>query len=139
MGMLEEIGNFLQGQGIGIQGTDIFLGDVPQNAPDAAVAIIETSGLAPIYIHGINGPGWNQPSFQIFTRALTYATARSKAEDIFKALAVLTNVADCMRKISLRLGAARRGFFEYSRPEEILRDPFQSRAANSRQGSCRRY
>ncbi len=93
MGMLEEVGNFLQGQGIGTQGTDIFLGDVPQDAPEAAVAIFETSGLASQYVHGINGPAWNMPSFQVFTRAATYSAARSKAETIFKALSKITNQA----------------------------------------------
>ncbi len=91
--MLEEIGNFLQNQGIGTQGTDIFLGDVPQDAPEAAVAIFETSGLAPFYIHGINGPGWDMPSFQIFTRATTYSLARTKAKDIFDVLSRITNQA----------------------------------------------
>lgn len=93
MGMLEEIGTFLEGQGIGTQQTDIFLGDVPQNAPDAVVGIIETSGLAPVYVHDITGPAHNQPTFQIYTRALTYAAARLKAKDVFEILGKLQNVA----------------------------------------------
>ncbi len=92
MGMIEEIGNFLQGQGVGTQGTDIFLNDVPQDAPDTAVSLEETAGLAPLYIHGITGTAWNQPGLQVFTRAKSPSTARTNAETIFKLLSNLTNV-----------------------------------------------
>ncbi len=91
--MLEEIGTFLEGQGFGTQATNLFVGDLPQNAPDAVVNVQETSGLAPLYIHGVDGPAHHQPTFQIYSRARTYNAARTKAGDIFNALAKLTNVA----------------------------------------------
>ncbi len=93
MGMLEEIGTFLEGQGFGIQATDLFVGDAPQDAPDAFVGVFETSGLAPLYVHGIDGPAYHQPTFQVYSRARTYTAASTKAHDIFNALAKLTNVA----------------------------------------------
>ncbi len=90
--MLEDIGTFLEGQGFGTQATDLFIGDLPQDAPDAVVGVHETSGLAPLYVHGIDGPAYHQPTFQIYVRG-TYTAARTKAGDIFNALARLTNVA----------------------------------------------
>jgi len=93
MGMLEEIGTFLEGSGFGTQGTDLFIGDLPQNAPDIAVGVMETPGLAPLYVHGIDGPAHHQPSFQVASRAPNYSAASTKAHDIFNALAKLQNVA----------------------------------------------
>ena len=93
MGMLEEIGDYLQGQGFGTQATDLFIGEVPQNAPDTVVGVLETSGLAPTYTHGIDGPTHLHPMFQIYSRDQSYNAASVKAHNIFKSLGRLQNVA----------------------------------------------
>ena len=88
MGMIEEIGQLIEDEGLGTQATDLFIGDTPQSAPDAAVTVVETSGLAPLYAHPVATINIEQPSFQIFARDTSYPVARAKAEAIFR---VLTN------------------------------------------------
>ena len=92
MGLIEAVGQFIQDEGLGVQATDLFIGDMPQNAPDTATAVVETSGLIPQFSHEINGVNFEQPSFQIYTRAMAYADARSLAESIWIALNKQVNV-----------------------------------------------
>lgn len=92
MGLIESIGQFIEDEGLGVQGTDLFIGDMPQNAPETATAVVETSSLAPTFSHDINGVNYEQPGFQIYTRAELYATARSLAESIWIALNKQVNV-----------------------------------------------
>lgn len=88
--LLDEIGVYLEGQAIGARGTNLFLGFLP-DAPDAAVALLEYSGLEGLYIHEIAGPAYERPRVQVVARAATYTAARTKAEDAHKALGRVSN------------------------------------------------
>ncbi len=92
MGLIESIGQFIEDEGLGVQATDLFIGDMPQNAPETATAVVETSGLEPTFSHDINGVNYEQPTFQIYTRAEAYSVARDLAESIWIALNKQVNV-----------------------------------------------
>ena len=78
--MLKEIGTYLQAQGIGTLGTNIFLGLMPDE-PDNCIALFEYAGSPPD-LH------WNgeYPGLQVRVRGTSYAAARSKIGDIVKKL-----------------------------------------------------
>jgi len=92
MGMLDEIGQLLEDNGLGTQATDLFLGDTPQEAPDEVTTVVETSGLPPLFAHDVVGFNIEQPSFQIYNRAPRYDTARLNAENVFIFLNKQVNV-----------------------------------------------
>lgn len=100
MSLLEELGNYLQTQGLGTLGTDLFLGTLPIDAPgmvtpDAVTALLETPGFPAQYVHSTLGPDWEQPVLQILVRgaAYDYAGARQHAQDVFLALGTIRNQA----------------------------------------------
>jgi hypothetical protein len=74
--MLSEIGNYLQTQGKGTLGTDIFLGLMPDQ-PDDCIALFEYAGSPPD-LH------WNgeYPGLQARVRNTSYAAARTKIGDV---------------------------------------------------------
>ena len=109
MGLIESIGQFIEDEGLGVQGTDLFIGDMPQDAPATATAVVETSGTTPKFSHDINGVNYEEPSFQIYTRAEAYATARSLAESIWIALNKQVNVS-LSGSFFLRIAAAQSPF-----------------------------
>lgn len=78
--MLAEIGNYLQSQGIGTLGTDLFWGLMPDQ-PDNCVALFEYAGRPPD-LH------WNgeYPGLQVRVRDTGYAAARSKIGEIMAVL-----------------------------------------------------
>jgi hypothetical protein len=91
--LLDDLGTYLQAQGIGTVGTTLFKGSIPQDAPalnvqDALVALIETPGLPPMHVHSVSGPDVEQPTVQVVSRGApyAYAAARTKAEAAFVAL-----------------------------------------------------
>ena len=92
MGLIEAVGQLIEDEGIAVQATDLFIGDMPQNAPATATAVVETSGTAPAFSHDINGVNYEQPTFQVYTRAETYSVARALAEAIWIALNKQVNV-----------------------------------------------
>jgi hypothetical protein len=98
--LLDELGNYLQGQGLGVLGTDLFLGTLPIDAPgagaqDAVTALVETPGFPAQFVHSTLGPDWEQPVLQILVRGAPYdyAGARSHAQDVFLALGKISNQA----------------------------------------------
>jgi hypothetical protein len=92
VGLIESVGQFIEDEGLGVQGTDLFIGDMPQNAPEIATAVVETSGTTPAFAHDIDGVNYEQPTFQVYTRAEVYSVARSLAESIWVALNKQVNV-----------------------------------------------
>jgi hypothetical protein len=78
--MLSDIGNYLQAQGIGTLGTNIFLGMMPDE-PDNCIALFEYAGSPPD-LH------WNgeYPGLQVRVRNKSYAAARTKIEEVAKKL-----------------------------------------------------
>jgi hypothetical protein len=92
MALLAEIGQYLQDQGVGTQGTNIFLSMRP-DSPDAVIGIYEGTGRKPFITFGNSLPVAEQPVIQVITRAARgdYATARATAETVYKKLAVVVN------------------------------------------------
>ena len=78
--MLSDIGNYLQAQGIGTLGTNIFLGMIPDK-PDNCIALFEYAGSPPD-LH------WNgeYPGLQVRVRNKSYAAARTKIGEVMAAL-----------------------------------------------------
>ena len=78
--MLSDIGNYLQVQGIGTLGTNIFLGMVPDK-PDNCIVLFEYAGSPPD-LH------WNgeYPGLQVRVRNKSYTAARTKIGEVMAAL-----------------------------------------------------
>jgi hypothetical protein len=78
--MLNDIGTYLQDQGVGTVGTDIFLGLMPDQ-PDNCIALFEYAGSPPD-LH------WNgeYPGLQVRVRNKSYAAARTKIGEAMIAL-----------------------------------------------------
>jgi len=78
--MLKEIGTYLQSQGIGTLGANLFLGLMPDQ-PDNCIALFEYAGSPPD-LH------WNgeYPGLQVRVRNKSYAAARIKIEEIMEKL-----------------------------------------------------
>ena len=78
--MLSDIGNYLQVQGIGTLGTNIFLGLMPDQ-PDNCVALFEYAGSPP----DLHWEG-EYPGLQVRVRNKGYAAARTKIGEVMKKL-----------------------------------------------------
>jgi hypothetical protein len=98
MAVLDDLGQYLQGEGLGVLGTTLFLGGLPVDAPnitsqDAITALVETPGFPPEYIHNDVVPSREMPVVQILTRGAPYdyATARAWAQDLWLALGSIRN------------------------------------------------
>lgn len=89
--ILEVIGNYLEAQGQGIQGTNLFLGRMP-TAPDACVTVYEYGGQGPQFTFGAAATAIDRPSIQVMCRASRddYPTARDKAQSIRSLLGAVT-------------------------------------------------
>lgn len=83
--LLDEIGNFLQTNGIGTVNTNIFLSEMPDQ-PDSCVALYEYQGFPPGFVFGKTIPIYEEPKFQVVVRDVSYAAARLKANNIYKLL-----------------------------------------------------
>ena len=77
---LKEIGAYLQSQGIGTLGTDLFLGLMPDQ-PDSCIVLFEYAGSTPD-LH------WNgeYPGLQVRVRNKSYAMARAKIGEVMEKL-----------------------------------------------------
>ena len=78
--MLSDIGNYLQAQGIGTLGTNIFLGLIPDE-PDNCVALFEYAGSPP----DLHWSG-EYPGLQVRVRNKSYAAARTKIGEVMEKL-----------------------------------------------------
>lgn len=94
--LLDEIGAFLQAEGVGIVGQTLFLGSMPQDEPstgsqDAVVAVIEIPSRPPMRNH--DKTLLELPRLQVQTRGAPYGypAARQKAQDAWEALEAVTN------------------------------------------------
>jgi len=74
--LIEQVGQYLEDQGIGTVATDIFLGYQP-DTPDNCIAVILTSGNTP----SIDIPT-KEPRFQILIRNTNYETGDGKLTTI---------------------------------------------------------
>jgi hypothetical protein len=96
--VLDDLGDYLQVEGLGVLGTTLFLGGLPVDAPnittvDAITALVETPGFPAEYVHDVVTPSRDLPVVQILTRGAPYdyATARAWAQDIWMALGSIRN------------------------------------------------
>lgn len=94
MAMLDEILGFLQAQGVGTAGADLFASMLPE-APDAVIAVYEYAGRPAEYVHEQPGPAYEQPRIQIVARASRedYASARDRAMRAYTMLGAVVNQA----------------------------------------------
>jgi hypothetical protein len=87
---LDELSAYLQAQGIGTAGTDIFSGIIP-DSPDACVSLMEYGGVSPVHALGGGNAKFERPRVQVVARATTYSAARTKIEAVYKLLHKVTN------------------------------------------------
>ena len=81
---LEEIGERLEAQGLGVLGETIFAGDEPAS-PAELIAVLATSGLSSVRAMQ-NPDAVKRPSFQIVGRSVTLVGARTLADGARAAL-----------------------------------------------------
>lgn len=74
--MIRDIAQYLQSNGIGVLGTDIFLGQLPASS-DNVIAVFEYAGEPPDLHSNIEYPG-----LQIMVRNKSYDAGRQKIEQI---------------------------------------------------------
>lgn len=81
--VLESVGDYLQAQGQGTLGTDLFLAMMPE-APDVLTCVYETQGYAPMETMGAAAFAVDRPGLQVITRASRgdYPTARDRADAV---------------------------------------------------------
>jgi Bacteriophage minor capsid protein len=98
--VLDDIGLYLQTQGLGTLATDIFKGRLPEDAPgagvlDEVIALFAVPGQPPRRVHDIPGPGVSQPVVQIRFRGSAsaggYSAMWAKALQAYVALDSVTN------------------------------------------------
>ena len=97
-------------------GTDLFEDSLPEAAPDTAMAVILTPGIASEKEFGAAGNGREFPSIQFLSRSASYATARANCELAHVALGKVD--ADTLSST----------FYEYARPTS----PFMLKVDDSR-------
>lgn len=90
--MLDDIGAYVATNvGSLTLGTNLFLSLLPET-PDNVVAIIENSGVAPVFTQGSSHlPRIERPEIQVLVRNDSYATGRALAETIYRLLTQVTN------------------------------------------------
>lgn len=85
--MLNEIGSYLQAQGAGTLGVDMYLGLMPEQ-PDNCIAIFEYAGNPPALTHD---GGIERPGLQVKVRNTSYPAGRSKISEVVNVLHRLSN------------------------------------------------
>lgn len=90
--LLDEIGNYLQTQGVGTLGSTLFLSVMP-DTPDDVVSVYDYGGLPPVMTLGAGAAKWEEPRIQVVARATTYSAARTKIGAVFTALHSLLNTS----------------------------------------------
>jgi hypothetical protein len=90
--VLDEIGTYLQTQGIGIVNSDIFLGELPDVKKvndkdlniDNCIAVFETGGFEPDLT--FDNDNAEYPTFQVIVRDRSYQDCAEKISSIYKLL-----------------------------------------------------
>lgn len=92
MTVLEAIGDYLETQGQGTLGTNLFLARMPES-PDSCVTVFEYEGAAPMEVFRSNVTAVDMPRIQVKVRASRedYPVARDKAAAIRDLLGAITN------------------------------------------------
>lgn len=92
MTFLEAVGDYVQAQGQGTLGTNLFLGRMP-DTPDVCVGLYEYGGGLPEMTFGSSGIAIDRPRLQVMCRAGRddYPAARDKAVALRDLLTSITN------------------------------------------------
>lgn len=87
MALLDELASYIEAEGHGTVGTDIFKSFMPAT-PDACVAVYETGGSSPDLGFGSTTVRFENPSVQILARgaAEDYTGPRTKAQSVWDSL-----------------------------------------------------
>ena len=88
MPFLDEIASHLVTQGVGVLGSNIFLGSgaVIPAGDGPYMTLTETGGTAPTRIHNIATAHTQRPTAQILVRGKNYVTTRAMAKAAYTAL-----------------------------------------------------
>lgn len=81
--------SYLAGQGLGVEGTTLFAGSLPDQ-PDSAIAVVPYPGVPPRYTH--DGEAASYPRVQVIVRAATVAAAETSDAAVATALARIASV-----------------------------------------------
>lgn len=87
--LLDDIAGYLQTQGVGIVGNDLFNGYMPDQ-PDNLVALFEYAGSPMELTMGTGDPTLERPGLQVRVRNNLYPSAKAKIEAIVDVLHGLT-------------------------------------------------
>ena len=86
MALLDDVGVYLAAQGVGTQGTDIFIGKMP-DTPDTCIGLFEYGGQEGDYTMGATvSARMERPNFQAVVRAAGYSAARTKVQSVYTTL-----------------------------------------------------
>lgn len=91
MGLLEEIGTFLDSESTRFSlGVDLYLNYLPVE-PNTAAAIFETPGGAPNYVFSGDLPAWENARVQVVCRSTSSTRARANMQDAWFQLQEVAN------------------------------------------------
>ena len=92
MGMLEDLGGYLDTNSALTLGVDLFLGLMPENVSNC-VSVYENGGRSPDFTMGSNNlPIIENPEFQIIVRNSSYQTGRSLADSTYRVMTQIANL-----------------------------------------------
>lgn len=83
--LIEDIATILDDAGVGVLGTDMFIGSLP-TTPNNAIVIVQTTGTEPDSELPLDNP-----TFQILIRNTTYTGGQEKLGDVKDALHQFSN------------------------------------------------
>lgn len=86
MSVISEVATYLDDQGLGSEGVDIFHSYLP-DTNDPAIAVLDTGGMQPDHYLPTK-----EPTFQIFIRAASYALGKAKLDAVRTALHQKANI-----------------------------------------------
>ena len=82
----DNVADYLEAQGVGTVGTDIFVGYLP-DTPDSCIAVLETGGTEPdAYLP------FREPTFQVLIRNTTFEEGQTKLASVRSTLHQLNNI-----------------------------------------------
>lgn len=88
-----DLANYIQGLGLGTVGVNLFVGHLP-STPDTAMALTSYGGPA-----GDGGKGYDNPTVQLRSRAMSNQAAYDQAMAIYAALVSLSNTQLGLRRL----------------------------------------
>jgi hypothetical protein len=91
MAVLEDLGAYLEEQGVGTVGTTIFYNAVPETPP-SCLALFEYGGAGPRFtLPATTGIATESARVQVLVRSESNTAARAKAEEAYRALAKIVD------------------------------------------------